>query len=1416
VAVSTGPRPADLHVGHDVSPPGTPRLPSLGSSCRMEAAAADGSTNSKVIVQFTDPSGLFNDVAPLLQNRLPLGNLHWKSPTRPLRSIEELDISLDREQSAPQDGPASTRRHQIPGLRQTPFVKVLLLRCDDKDKYKESMRKEVKDWVKSLGFSTSGKATTKGQERHDAYEYIILHVVLPGTTAAAQPKSSKHISVEMADSTDSVNSKSKWTGKSTSTILDKLKADFSSSSKAPYERVAQIRLSDPAKPNTALSPLDIEAQWLDLIEKLKTAILQSFDARVAQYEEDIREREQQRSLPGWNFCTFFILKEGLARGFENVGLLEDALHIYEELDAGLDAVIQDQFKEDYSDAANALLPYANDLKDTIRTVLDGKDKDEPVVDTNLPLSLQAWTHAESKRFPWRLERRNYQQMILTNQVSALDFRIYIFIRQLQILLRRASMSAPPPRSKSSNRQSGVRWDANVLSEICERSIKFMNLAARNLRQDLFAAWGGREGLPDEELKVQQLAISNIVASWKWSCLLQTLSECQIVTAVSSLSARRHGEDGSGELFSPTDIASSHAHTSSTSTVSSNPVGTSVNGTDTSAARDMFAALRIVKGSKTELTFWAAELFTMLRTIFEQLCRQCSWLPHPLKGSDGSALADIDPSVAWTGILAPSLRALLHSKESVGGAYKLLTVCACQCYTTAGKPRASRQLLFDLANLEAHNDNLEAAASWLVAIPGFLDVPPRTSVERSMLGLYADWLRKTGRREELISSLFLDMQSHATPAKYHPSVQQLWTEIVEVSRNTVPIELSLDAVFTVEDINNHISHDASHDQYSITVTLRAIVPIETMNKATARLECQSTGQHLPTELNFVCGITEPMEGSRIHLILKSTVQSEGWYDASLLTISIGNVILKHDFLRHQAAEVDDQTIHPTPVVVPSIYIYPRDGSPSLLASHAPLVDLSQKRSVSIRLEWPSNDVTKAHVRLRPATAGARLDVQSAQHITGKQLEVQRLDGYHVLAFENIEANEESVFEIPYSLDDASTMSMSVRAEMQYELSAGHCEYHDTLSCTTLLPVSVNVQDIFQREASFSRFTFAPSRLVPLQVLKCALEGTADCDVLAPGPWPEPVDAFPKQPVSWVVQTKPKTKTLRNLEGKEKLVLTIEYKCIDEAILNTILDAFRHEATQSEYAREQRSPLGHAIRPFTAHLRQKVQSLWSEQDIELAALTGEIPMWVYEEMDWEPLLLIFEKPSRELLRKWLRGWHERRVHDPIKMEYDTAPTRTLRLLVNPPRTDMVVMTQIKIEHDNVHCVVGQPLLAKLRTEIDVRADVDAEVTVEVTGQNESWLIGGQRKVTFSSSQKVSEGTIVLIAQKTGNLLLPGVEVKCRNTRDDGKSVAVEVDNLSSATQVLVRNDVRTTTIGLGDGEAAERHWLIDSSRHDRLDN
>ncbi|XP_022848389.1 trafficking protein particle complex II-specific subunit 130 homolog isoform X1 [Olea europaea var. sylvestris] len=72
--------------------------------------------------------------------------------------------------------------------------------------------------------------------------------------------------------------------------------------------------------------------WEDLEAKIMECIRNTLDRRIQFYEEEIRRLSEQRFMPVWNFCNFFILKESLAFMFEISHLHEDALREYDELE----------------------------------------------------------------------------------------------------------------------------------------------------------------------------------------------------------------------------------------------------------------------------------------------------------------------------------------------------------------------------------------------------------------------------------------------------------------------------------------------------------------------------------------------------------------------------------------------------------------------------------------------------------------------------------------------------------------------------------------------------------------------------------------------------------------------------------------------------------------------------------------------------------------------------------------------------------------------------------------------------------------------------------------------------------------------------------------------------------------------------
>ncbi|KAL7924352.1 trafficking protein particle complex subunit 10 [Trichoderma austrokoningii] len=578
-------------------------------------------STSTVTVEYFDPHDVYKLLAPGLVPRLPLHNLHWQSHSGPLRSIDTLHVELvrgslevpeatlspqaRRSGSVPRvedvlrsrsvsvstdsgrarapslrtKASGNLRRHQIPGLRRTPYLKLLLVRCDDNDSYKNSVRAEVREWVRNHTTPATSSKKGNGQENHDAFEWLIVHVVIPSTAASTQPRSSGK-----SDSTEKTTT-SRWrTG--TTPLLEKLRSDFNTTTKGAQDRVTQIRIGINDVPYDLLPRVvpavpsgyneteqDAENAWNDLIGKIKSQILTSFDMRVTQYEEDIREKDAQRTLPGWNFCTFFILKEGLARGFESVGLVEDALVGYDELSVGLDTIIHEQLETGSPERhGGEMAAFTEELRDIAERAMeaiiedDGDEEgeegeegkadeeskaDEDKADEPGTESKKGGTESipAGPRFgeiAISSTTKAYRDMILANKVSVFDFRCYIFSRQIALLLRlgnalsskeeliamlktqqkdilygEAPLAIPPPNQKDEPE------NLITFADICQRTLQFIPSVSQILRQDIVV---GLTANMTPSKKAPRLSpqteetIDNMVASFAFSVAQQILAQ----------------------------------------------------------------------------------------------------------------------------------------------------------------------------------------------------------------------------------------------------------------------------------------------------------------------------------------------------------------------------------------------------------------------------------------------------------------------------------------------------------------------------------------------------------------------------------------------------------------------------------------------------------------------------------------------------------------------------------------------------------------------------------------------------------------------------------------------------------------------------------------------------------------------------
>lgn len=783
---------------------------------------------------------------------MPLRDLHWESHTGPLRSIKSIHIDLvpsaetrplsssstadlsrvkssdsgasgddgfrtqalgkpstDRERSDSRSGlprgNVKERRHQIPGLRQTPYLKVFLLRCDDNETYKSQARKQAREWIKDHTPPAQSTTKTSAQENHDAYEWLIVHIIIPNTAAATQPRTST---------------------KGSSTILEKLRADFNGTSKSAVDRIAQIRIGIndvpydllprvvPAIPGTYTETAQENAEaWSDLIQKFKSLILASFDMRVSQYEDDISEKDAQRALPGWNFCTFFVLKEGLARGFESVGLVEDALVGYDELAVGLDAIIREQaIAGSGTEHGGSFLPYTEDLKKHLERGRAAVHNDKGIDGEDLdgPIDLQsAYEGYDQDEIPLSASRKNYRDLILANNISIFDFRCYLFARQLSLLLRMANawssreeLLAKLKEQRESSLQGVAARQAPkqpaedtenlaMLGEICRRALDFVASMSHIMREDLLASdrhrrqqGNSKDESDDSEMISDPVTIEvtkNLVSSFIFAVAQQILA----LTSTKSLpippstlappgsKMSIHGQEPKAAIPEPKTMM--HPARSTSLRVSSRePPSPGIFPGQRASVPDQADASKsgsaLIKTGLEELAAHRAELYVLSRSVLERLGSERGWpvgwnAIAEIQGQ-GNEMEDVDlnengvqneqkqPQVAKIqpslhGIDNKLLRTGLDNEDDFYRLYEILTDKALRHYTVADYVQSVQTKMVDLAILKFHLGDYAAAASYFYRMTPFYGEGGWEGIEMCMLVMYTKCLKKLKQTDEYV-------------------------------------------------------------------------------------------------------------------------------------------------------------------------------------------------------------------------------------------------------------------------------------------------------------------------------------------------------------------------------------------------------------------------------------------------------------------------------------------------------------------------------------------------------------------------------------------------------------------------------------------------------------------------------------------
>ncbi|XP_069695323.1 trafficking protein particle complex subunit 10 isoform X2 [Periplaneta americana] len=235
--------------------------------------------DSKPIITYAGDAALFSSLESSLVQALPQDPTEWRrSYGRVVKSVcvEASFISFSKD-VLPKQGDWH--------LIQQPIFHIFWTECVDVDVYKTTVREEIEAWLKTLS-------------QHNVQDWMIVLV-----------------------ETYDIKKTNKLLPRTT--VLDKIRSDFASKN---GDRCLSV-----------INPVRSESRsaesWRGLLARIRHLLLAAYNRTLIKFEEVIRDQRERRNEPGWSFCQYFLLQEELAFVLEMLGLYDEALVQYDELDA---------------------------------------------------------------------------------------------------------------------------------------------------------------------------------------------------------------------------------------------------------------------------------------------------------------------------------------------------------------------------------------------------------------------------------------------------------------------------------------------------------------------------------------------------------------------------------------------------------------------------------------------------------------------------------------------------------------------------------------------------------------------------------------------------------------------------------------------------------------------------------------------------------------------------------------------------------------------------------------------------------------------------------------------------------------------------------------------------------------------------
>ncbi|GLH14883.1 Uncharacterized protein GBIM_19313 [Gryllus bimaculatus] len=301
----------------------------------------------KPLLTYAGDGALFSSLQSLLVQSLPQEPAEWRrSYGRPVKSVYvgASFVPFSKE-TLPKEGQWQ--------LIQQPIFHIYWTECSDVDVYKSTVRDDIENWLKTLN-------------QHNVHDWMIVLV-----------------------ETYDIKKSNKLLPRTT--VLDKIRSDFASKH---GDRCLSV-----------INPIRSESKsadsWRGLLSRVRLLLLSAYNRTLIRFEEVIRDQRERRNEQGWSFSQYFLLQEEMAFVLEMLGIYDEALVQYDELDA-----LFTQF------------------------VLNTNVGETPVWLSNFQGPLESWSGIVLAQTVNQTQR----MLLRADRTSLLEFRSYLFSRQCAMLL----------------------------------------------------------------------------------------------------------------------------------------------------------------------------------------------------------------------------------------------------------------------------------------------------------------------------------------------------------------------------------------------------------------------------------------------------------------------------------------------------------------------------------------------------------------------------------------------------------------------------------------------------------------------------------------------------------------------------------------------------------------------------------------------------------------------------------------------------------------------------------------------------------------------------------------------------------------------------------------------------------------------